>query len=680
MDTPRNFADAQDALAASLPGYSPRATQLALAEQIEQALSGECPGLMQAGTGTGKSLAILIPLIIRARETGMRSVVATATKALQNQYTGKDLPFLAEHLGIQFTFAALKGRANYPCQAKAAGMKTPTAVQRGVLARMAELSTDEAVKAGEVIDREDFPALSNQDWIPFSMSSAECPGKKDCPFARTCFAERAKARAETADIVVTNTAMLMQDLVLRLKSGGNVALLGEIGALAVDEGHTLPDAATSALEDTISDGTLIRMAREIDGYLSMETGMDTDFGRDIEVAVTGLWATITDAYADFIESQRGKADPMPLSPSRIITELGDGIAAVYQAIENARTEVKNTRPLGDDVKITRSRLMRRTDTWMERLLAFSADEASKTVRWVERMTYESRGRQVTRSILRSAPVSVAPFLRAAMWDNFPVIMSSATLTTGQLRDGSPDFGYLAETLGLSAGEALTFDAGSPFNFRVQSRLFVPGKGFPEPAGPTQMSWRAAAQAATRGLVDASGGGALLLFTSRSAMNESHQALAAHFRSQGLLVLRQDDYPPPEMVRQFRENGHAVMFGLRTFFEGIDIPGRALRLVVIDKLPFAVPTDLLNQARVDAMIKKYNNRWAGFDRLTIPAMILVLTQAFGRLIRHADDNGLVAILDPRLRSKQYGRQIMKALPPAAELASPQDAAAYLKILR
>jgi ATP-dependent DNA helicase DinG len=678
MPAPTTFAEAQDVLAARLPGYTRRAHQMALAEAIEQAIAGRKPGLFQAGTGTGKSLALLIPAIL----SGIRTVVATSTKALQTQYAKSDLPFLEEHLGVPFTYAILKGRSNYPCHARAEEIKAPTARQQGVLDQMEELSTREAVLAGKIIDREDFPALAEDEWKAFSMSAAECPGAKSCPFSAKCFAERAKAKAAEADVVVTNTAYLMMDRQLQLASGGNVALLGEIGQLIVDEAHNLPEAARSALEDTMTEGTFAKMGRDMAGYLNAQGGNES-VAEKIGPATDELWAEVTRRYADFTRQNGGKADPMPLTLSMIIEEMAALFIGLYQAIDEAREEIKATPAFEDHEKIVRERILRRSAALLDRLRAYTTDDPDQTIRWVEQETDEFRGQKRTRTFLRSAPVSVAGFLRAAIWDEVPAILSSATLTSGtKLVQGArvPDFDYLAETMGLRAGEALTFDAGSPFNYQRQVKLFVPAKGIPEPAGKETAAWRSYAQSATMELVTQSGGGALLLYTSRSALNEAYQNLSGQLRRAGLTVLKQGDAPTSELVRAFKEDGNAVLFGLKSFFEGVDIPTKALRLVVLDKLPFAVPTDLVYQARCKAIENQYANRWASFDRLTIPSMILVLTQAFGRLIRHRDDLGVVAILDPRLHSKRYGKTILEALPPAARTSDITDAGKFLKSIR
>ena len=670
---PATFAEAQEVLAAKLPGYTRRAHQMALAERIEQTIRDEGKLLAQAGTGTGKSLALMIPAIL----SGKRTVVATFNKALQTQYAKTDLPFLEEHLGVPFQWAVLKGRANYVCLARAQEMTSPTPAQKEVLAKAEELSDRESAIRLDVIDREDFPLLPEAEWTPFSMSSAECPGAKHCPFGDRCFAERARQKAAEADIVVTNTAYLMQDLILRSQTDGNVALLGDFDQLIVDEAHTLPEATTSALEDTMGEGTFIRLSRDMIAYLNREGGEES-FAEQIEEAAHSMWQELNLRYSAFAAKGRdkgGKNDPMPLTLNTLVSELSPCIVALHQALDAAREEVKATRAGDERSQIAKSRLLRRSAGQMSRLVDFATDPAEKTVRWAEIEQDTYRGERRERLFLRSAPVSVAPFLRSALWEKIPVaILASATLAAGK------DFSCLADTLGLGSGEAGTYDAGSPFDYPKQAMLFVPDKNAPEPSPKNTAAFRIFTQEVTRRLVGESGGGALLLFTSRTAMNEAYEALAGGFRRDGLTVMKQGDAPSGELVRVMKEDGHAVLFALRTFFEGIDIQGSALRLVVMDKLPFAVPTDLLYQARCEEIERRYNDRWASFNRLTVPSMILVLTQGFGRLIRHRDDRGVVAILDNRLLTKRYGNTILAALPPAKLTSSPEEAADFLKASR
>jgi ATP-dependent DNA helicase DinG len=672
--TVTSFEEAQEVFAAKLQGYTRRAHQIALAEQVEQAIADGKHALFQAGTGTGKSFALLIPAII----SRLRTVVATFNKALQNQYI-RDLMFLAANLGIDFRWALLKGRGNYPCLAKIndlgdAGRMALTTAQRAVIERV---ETDLAAKEEtvKIADREDFPLLTDEAWKPFSMSAGECPGASSCPFGDKCLTEAAKARAAAADIVVTNTAYLVQDLILRKQTEGNVALLGDFDRLIIDEAHTLGDVTTGALAETMGEGTFRALARDMAGYMDREGG-DVMTADKIEQAAQALWTVLGWRFNDFAEKSRTRRNPMPLTVSMLINEedLGGLIRELYQVIERAREEIKATRPDFDDIgeKIRRERLLRRSYGMLLRIMAFATDDPEQTIRWAEAETVTRRGEQREYLYLRSSPVSVAQFLRAALWDRVPVIMSSATLASGG------NFSHLMETLGLNKDEAMTYDAGSPFDYPRQVTLYVPDKNVPDPRDSLP-AWRTWAQTVTHHLVSKAGGGALLLFTSRAAMNESYSAIAARLQAEGLTVLKQGDMPSSELIRIMREDGNAVLFALRTFFEGVDIQGHALRLVVLDKLPFAVPSDLVFQARVEALDRKHGP-WAGFNRLTIPSMILILNQAFGRLIRHADDHGVVAILDPRLRTKRYGATIMRAMPPATATDQLEDAVAFLEAIR
>lgn len=666
---PTTFEEAQAIFAARLDGYTRRAHQIAFAEVVEKSIADGRILLGQAGTGTGKSFAVMIPAIL----SGRRTVVATYNKALQAQYTG-DLEFLQEHLGADFTWTLLFGRANYPCVAKAQDLASPTSGQKEVLIRMEELTTRDAIRDGQIISRQDFPGLQDEEWRAFSMSADECPGASHCPLASQCFTERAKTKAADSDIVVTNAAYLLQDLILRTRTDGNVALLGEIEHAIIDEAHTLPDVTTSALEDTMGEGGFVVLGRDMEAYLQRTSG-DTEAAEKTGQLAGALWSLLGFRFSEFAEKS-GKNEPMPLTVKMLVDM--DGLGAyfmdLYHAIEQARVDIKSVREFDERQKIVRDRLLRRSSRMLDRIMAYTTDQAEKTVRWCEMEVKTVRGSRSERLFLRSAPIKVGPFLREALWDTTPVTLVSATLAAGE------DFSYLEKTLGLVKGEAVTYSAGTPFSYPEQALLFIPDKDQPDPTKKTETAWKTYSRSVTAHLVEASGGGALLLYTSRTAMNEAYETLAARFRQQGLTVLRQGDKPSPELIRIMKEDGNAVLFALRTFFEGVDVQGKALRLVVLDKLPFTPPTDLVHAARGELLNRETGDRMASFYRLAIPEMILVLTQAFGRLIRHANDKGVVAILDSRLYGKSYGKTIREALPPARRTSDVAEAAAFLQSVR
>jgi ATP-dependent DNA helicase DinG len=679
VTAPLSFAEAQEVLAANLQGYARRTHQMALAAMIEEVLAGGGHGIAQAGTGTGKSLAALITHILagqRLKKQGLphRTVVATATKALQGQYALKDLPFLARYLGVPFEWAVLKGRSNYPCHLKIEELADPTPAQQRVIARVQEISTPEAVRELAVVDRESFPGITGAEWSAFGMSADECPGKKDCPFGVVCITERAKTKAADADVVITNTSYLLQDLILRKQSDDTVQLLGEIGRVVVDEAHTLAEVARGALEDTIGQGSLVKLAKDMGAYMKREN-LEHSLATKVEWSAGSLWEHLEAVYRTWMrEKNYGSADPMALTEHALMMDFGSYFIDLIDALSRAREEVASKRASDDRQRLAKARMMRRSANMLDRLMAYAGSPEGETVRWAELEVKTFRGQRHERVLLCSSPVDVGPFLRDLLWEKIPAVLMSATLAVG----GS--FEFTENNVGLRRNEATTYSAGSPFNYPEQAVLFTPDKDRPEPLQKTVVAWKNYAQGVTRQLVRASGGGALLLFTSRTAMNEAYSALAGDFHEDGLTVLKQDDTTPGELVRVMKEDGHAVLFALKTFFEGVDIPGSALRLVVLDKLPFVPPTDLVHKAREEAVARKYGTQRAGFDHLSVPEMTLTLTQAFGRLVRSTDDKGVVAILDSRLNTKGYGRKIMDTLPPARRTSDIRVAAEFLATCR
>lgn len=647
---PASFAEIEANFAQHLPGYEPRPQQQKLASAIELACEDSKHLLAQAGCGTGKSLGGTSPMVREAIASGKRLVVATATKALQEQYAGKDLPFMAEKSGVPFTWALLKGRSNYVCRIKLnadeAERLTATAMIRKELAENPE-HTGDFEHFSEAIDGLEMAKLST--------GSNECPGTS-CPLKEMCFAEKAKNNARAANVVITNTAMLLTDAQIQAltagREAGPVEMLGHYDLLLVDEAHEMPEVAASAL------GT---------EFTAQGVAM---FGRD---AVT--WAALQgediSTFSDDLTAALKVLEPVALSQagnSVGLTWFADNfepflmVRDAVNSIRNSVNRISTTRDR-DSQETKRKMLLTRADNITRNLEVMISAPDHEQVRWIE--TYDVRGE--TRWRVKTSPVDVAPFLKEWIWDAVDTaVLMSATLTSGKNRDGSKDFTYMRRALGL--WDASCIDVGTPFDFEKQGRMFVPPPSAPNPKN-NYGAWMTYSMASTMELVDAAKGGALLLFTSRKAMQEAHENMAGLLGSRGYTTLIQggsladQEAKRPartnkELARIFKEDTHSVLFALKTFFVGVDVPGEACRLVVIDKMPFPVPSDPIFKARA---LKEEREGRSSFRSLSMPMMVLTLEQGVGRLIRSKTDRGVVAVMDSRLSSERYGREIVSALP-------------------
>lgn len=646
----KTFADAERVLAQRLPGYTERPQQQRLAVAVESIIADPTDprtGLLEAGCGVGKSLASTIPAILARKtdpETGrvvpQRIIVATATKALQEQYANKDMPFLEENLGVDFDWALLKGRSNYVCLSKLA---EATTVELPNVERIRE-------ELGEEGHSGDFEHLANA--VPedkkylLSMSSTECPGKTECPFGKICFAERAKEIAKDSQVVITNTAMLMTELKIQEISDGQVKMLGEYDAVVVDEAHEIPEIAAGALADQFRQRGIQNLVTRARNFLGEQDG------KSVSELADSLTGNIEQIWSHLEALAQG--EQVELKP----TELGAHVEPYIELVEGLReleqivtaTQIRTGHPIRETAK--QRRIARAIISMVMKLTEFLTSEG--LVRWVETETVGKGRNRREIAVLKYSPIEVGPFLNKMLWSQVPAVLVSATLSVGG------DFGYITETLGLTAPE--TLNVGTPFDYSTQAQLFVPDKRKPDPSRQ-RSEWLSYAQNTTRDLVRAAGGGALLLFTSRTAMRSSYEMLRDTLELAGYTVLMQGEHGTnKEIAQRFSEDTHSVLFALKSFFTGVDFAGETCRLVVIDKLPFPVPSDILYKARADKIVRQYGN-WADFDRLSIPMMSLTLVQGFGRLIRSVQDRGVVAILDPRLTSKGYGKRIISSLPPA-----------------
>lgn len=670
---PKNFAEAQTALAAALPGYKRRPQQEKLAEAIEATFASasavadeEMPEeplqlLAQAGTGTGKSLGAMIPAIL----SGNRTIVATATIALMNQYTESDLPLLETHLGVPFTWAPLKGIRNFVCLSRLDQQVEGANENIDALVKELDLeTTDDNGLPVHTGDKDDITTpLDSMEWMEVSTSSDECIGKK-CAFAEKCFSMRHKAEAREAQIVVTNTAMLMTDVKLTREireSSENSqeihAVLGDYDQLVLDEAHELETIATEHLGFDIKKGGLLDYFNKAVTFVNVHGGAE-EKAQELEDKALRILDTLGVILDEKRTGEDGKKeDKLTIDTAfvaeqeEIVTRLITVIRRMHDKVVGMKLERGSKANQGDQ----KQRLIAMGKNFLKHCEEIFAAADDEMVRWAE--FYEARKGHSTelRWVIKGRPIDVGPALRAELWSKVPAVLMSATLSTGT---GPSKFAYMQRALGLTDSE--TLDVGSPFDYPNQARLFIPGANVPIPSGRTYGEWATWAPEATLELVRASKGGAMLLFTSRKAMKNTYDAIADRLNNSGYTTLLQGDgMSNKALAEEFRDDEDSVLFGLRSFMTGVNFSGKTNRLVVIDKLPFPVPTEPIFAARSLAVERRGGN---SFSDLSVPMMTLILEQAFGRLIRSVEDWGTVAILDPRLTTKGYGKNIVRALPP------------------
>ena len=647
----RTFADAEARLAETLPGYESRPQQKRFARAVEATLEGQHDHLIaEAGCGTGKSLGYLIPAILTAHnpehEGVRRIVVSTATKALQDQIAKVDLPFLAEHLGVDFEFAVLKGRSNYFCNNKAQAVADEQPEVAHLLRIVAERGEDEEFSG----ERDAFGGgIPWQVWQEVAANTDDCSSlgcSSQMPGERQCWAKIAKDRALTASVVVVNHALLMTDVAL-----GHGLILGPYDLVVLDEAHEVEEYAASVLgarftkrglQQTVAEGTSLAVTMGDDGRV--ET-----IGQDVLSHVETLWSMLSE----------GRIRPATIAEH---AEVWEGLSRALWGFDEA---VRALRPEQGTDEVKRHRkVVGRTRNAAERFSSFITAPWDEVVRWVE-VVKGRRGEQ--RSEIHSAPINVGPILAEGLWTEARGILVSATMSV------QGRFDFISGRLGLDILKdqtVATLDVGTPFDFTEQARLFVPTT-IPAPAGSNRNAWEQLSIQMIHELVSASEGRALLLFTSARQMRMAYESLSP--RLPWTCLMQGNGWSNPDLAEEFMADESSVLFATRSFFTGVDFKGNACSLVVMDKLPFPVPTEPMTEARCEAIKARGGS---DFGEYTIPTMSLVLQQGFGRLIRHRDDRGVVAILDPRLKTKGYGRQILRSLPPAREVDSVEEVRGFL----
>jgi len=617
----------QDVVATLPGGGEARPGQADMAAAVADAIDRGRHLVVQAGTGTGKSLAYLVPAIL----SGQTVVVATATKALQDQLALKDLPQVAAgigaHVGVDPTWAVLKGRSNYACRQRLHELTTDQGrfelddeLSPTVRAEVARLAAWAAIsETGDEADLDWAP--SAKAWDAVTVTSEQCPGVTKCPIGEGCFAEQARQRAHEAQIVVVNTHLYGT----HLASGSNV--LPDHSVVLLDEAHALEDTITATAGVSISAGRLNALARLVRQIVAEPTMLE------------GL-VDVGNALNEVLLPHHGNAVPWPL-PDGIATALARArarIDRVQEALRAIKTEVS-------EANQRRIRAQKAATTLAEDIAA-AMQAPDGYVAWVDGPLHSPR--------LELAPIDVGPVLEA-VWKQHVAVLTSATIPIA-----------LPERIGLEPDTYDLLDAGSPFDYEEHALLYCAAH-LPNPRSPQHLP---AVIGELEALITAAGGRTLALFTSWRAMEAAVAALRPRLPYQ---VFAQSDLPKPALVAAFRADEESCLFATAGLFQGIDVPGDALRLVTLDRIPFPRPDDPLLEAR------RERAGAAAFRLVDLPRAATMLAQAAGRLIRSRDDRGVVAVLDQRLATAGYRWDLVRALPPMRRTRQQDEAIAFLTSL-
>jgi ATP-dependent DNA helicase DinG len=656
----------------ALPGLTERAAQRRMAAAVADALKDQTPLLVHAPTGVGKSLGYLVPIVA----AGRRAIVATATKALQSQLVERDLPRLADAFGT--TSALAMGRANYACFARmealvGATQLAATATEEAAL-EVAVWAADSAT--GSRLDAP--PGVRDDVWDLISTSGEDCPGQKGCTFHQRCFAERAREQARDVDVVVTNHHLLLLELELRAMSDAPGVMLPEVDVIVVDEAHRLADHAADLYGVTVTAARMGRAGAAADAA-AKAAGMRSDWSRRLRGRFQELAADLYPgpvlpggrAHATLVAALTPLANDLQTMQAAL-KDLGDPddeATALLAARRRLRALARDlgrlldtpARPGGEEAPAPpggerpqgpRPGAPARPGGDGPRP-ARPAAPASDLAVWVE----EGRGGA---RVVRSALVEPGPVLDGMLWSRVPATVAcSATLAVA----GS--LAVAARTLGVA--DPATVVAASPFDFRRNALLYVP-RAVPQPSSD---GFQAAAERELVSLVDASQGRALVLCTSWRAV-ESFAAALAHLPYE---LLVQGDDVPARLAARFRDEVASVLVATRTFFEGFDVPGESLSLLVLDRLPFPRPDDPLLAERGRRVEAAGASRFA---EVWLPAAAVSLQQALGRLVRSETDRGVMAVLDRRLADAGYRAGLLASLPPARLTRSMDDVRAFFAV--
>jgi Rad3-related DNA helicase len=632
-------------LSRQLPGYEERPAQIEMAMLVAHTLETGAHAIIEAGTGTGKSLAYLLPIV----HSKKAAIISTANKALQEQLFYKDIPFIQRYIDSTVHAALVKGMANYVCLDRLSEeQRFQDLVRSPAFARLAEELANPHYDGD--LDLLSF-ALPTDIRRRIHADGDRCAWRS-CPFFKDCYVRRMRERAGKAQLIIVNHTLLLLDTMM------DGWLLPERDVIIIDEAHHLEEEATRVYTVTVSPGRV----KSLFDQRQLQHNVDPALFMAAQRANDATWLRLA-----------ARAEPHGRERLLLKEPLPDGIE-LGRALEQLAESLKYRRPQAMEAKeeqlydklITRTRNLAHDVTF-----AFGVAEPDDVVYYVERELeagqratgasgYDGGRRSSGQLTLSAARLDVAEMLRQNLFAKTPVIATSATLAVGG------DFSFFRQRVGIPRARERALPLA--FDYESQALLYVPHH-VPEPAYAANSSGylQAIGQEMQR-LVEAAEGRAFLLFSSFRALQSVYSQIEASLRAQDFALWVQGELPRLQMLQRFCQTPRSVLFGLKSFWEGVDITGEALSLVVIDKLPFAPPDDPVQEARVNRM-RAAGEDW--FGNYTLPQAILQLKQGLGRLLRARDDRGVLAILDTRLHTKGYGRRVLEALPPARRTSDIAD---------
>lgn len=617
-------------LSSHLPSFTYREPQQRMAVLVGEALRERRHAVLEAGTGIGKTYAYVVPVLL----SGRRAIISTGTRTLQDQLFTRDLPALGRALGRPVEVALLKGRSNYLClhrlELARAGGDSSTPERRGTLDALADWG--KTTQTGDLTELDD---LGDEHALRALVSSTteNCLGNR-CEHFDECFVVDARRRAQAAEVVIVNHHLLLADLAL--KEAGFGELLPDADAVIVDEAHLLPEIAQQFFDTCVTSREIELLGRD-----ALAESRVAGEAEELSAATRALLNAALDARAGAYGAMGRMA--WAAGPTRLRDALAE-LAAPLASLTRALAVVASTPGL--------ERVRERCVALAERLAAVLVADDDEGLKWLE-ITERGFGAHFT-------PLDVGKALaeridaQGGAW-----VLTSATLAVGD------DFSHFVDRVGIAAPVREVLP--SPFDYSRNARLYLPD-GLPPPGEPEHT---AALLDCVQPLIEASKGGAFLLFTSYRALHRAREWIESAFLP-GTLLLVQGEGPRSQLLEEFRRDGNAVLLGTGSFWQGVDVRGPALRLVVIDKLPFAVPSDPMVQARSQALRRVGADPFAAYQ---LPQAVIALKQGVGRLIRDYDDRGLIVLGDPRLRTRSYGRLFLDSLPPMPLLDGHHDAIAY-----